>query len=392
KVQEKLPPRAFQKKDGTEGWIARVRVADESGSGFVVFWGDRMNDYNDLVAGEVYQFDVLAVKKNTFGNSTRIEFHANKDTSISKSGKKIEIKVQKLKIGEITETQSPISFEGRIKAIDEERQITLKDGTQTKNIKILIADETGDIVMIIWREAVEEVKKFKAGDPVKVENVTAVMNKFSSALEVRTAKDTRISKPAKSTVPAIEPVAPEKAFQRSSRLMVAGPLQRLSLDHVENNMAGEVIAQVISVSRYINNYMACPKCKKKVVLQDGVYTCVNDGKQPKASPRLIAKFTVDDGTGKINVSMIGDSVVKFFGITEQEKMKLAEKDDEGHRAEKDAILARVNDKILLKHFLFRGKVKLNEYQNEYEIVADSAAEVDLNKETAMIIHGIESSP
>ncbi|NMC07460.1 MAG: hypothetical protein GYA24_19750, partial [Candidatus Lokiarchaeota archaeon] len=61
KVMEKLPPRAFQKKDGTEGWIARVRVADESGSGFVVFWGDRMNDYNDLVAGEVYQFDVLAV-------------------------------------------------------------------------------------------------------------------------------------------------------------------------------------------------------------------------------------------------------------------------------------------------------------------------------------------
>jgi hypothetical protein len=138
--------------------------------------------------------------------------------------------------------------------------------------------------------------------------------------------------------------------------------------------------------------LACPKCKKKVTLAGDVYTCVNDGKQPRASPRLIAKLTVDDGAGKINVTMIGDSVVKFFGISDQEKVKLAEKDEiKGQRTDKDEILARVNDKILLKSFLFRGRVKFSDYQKEFEIIADSATDVDLNKEAATIVKEIESA-
>jgi ssDNA-binding replication factor A large subunit len=393
KVQEKLPPKTFTKKDGSEGSVARVRIADESSTAFVVFWADRMEDYNSLNAGEAYQFEGFAVKKNTFGNNTTLEFHANRASKITKSAQKIEIKVKKLKIGEVTETQLPISIEGRVKAIDEERQITLKDGTQTRNIKILIADETGSINMVAWREAVDDIKKFKPSDPIKVENVTAVKSRFNNdEMEIKIGKETRITKPQKSQVPAIETVAADKAFQRQKSALPTGPVQRLSLDHVEDNMAGEIIARVINVSRYINNYMACPKCKKKVTLQNDVYTCVNDGKQPGASPRLIAKMTVDDGFGKINVAMIGDSVVKFFGISEKEKMKLAEKEEPGGlRTEKDEILEKVNNRVLLKSFAFRGKVKLNDYQKELEIIADNATEVDLNKETSIIVKEIESA-
>jgi replication factor A1 len=392
KVVEKLPPKAFTKKDGSEGSVARVKVADVSTSSFVVFWADRMEDYNGLNAGEVYQFESLAVRKNTFGNTTTIEFHVSQSTKIAKSVKKIEINVKKLKIGDITETQSPISFEGRVSAIDEERQINLKDGTQTRNIKLMVADETGSINLVAWRETVDEVKKFKPNDPIKVENVTAAMSRFSNQLEAKLGKDTKITKPQKSLVPAIETVPADKAFSRSTSAIPTGPVQRLSLDHVEDNAFGEVVARVINVSRYINNYIACPKCKKKVTLIDGVFTCVNDGKQPRASPRLIAKLTVDDGVGKINVTMIGDSVVKFFSISDQEKAKLAEKEEiKGSRTGKDEILARVNDRILLKSYVFRGRVKFSEYQKEFEIIADSATEVDLNKETAMIVKEIESA-
>jgi hypothetical protein len=335
----------------------------------------------------------LAVKKNTFGNNTTIEFHANRASKITKVTKKIEIKVRKLKIGEIAETQAPISFEGRVKAMDEERQIALKDGTQTRNMKIMVADETGSINIVAWRDAVDDIKKFKPGDPIKVENVTAAKSRFNNdEMEAKLGKETKITKLQKTAVPVIETMAADKAFLRKTSALPSGPAQRLSLDQVEDNMVGEIVARVINVSKYINNYVACPKCKKKVTLQDNVYTCVNDGKQPKASPRLIAKMTVDDGVGKINVTMIGDSVVKFFGISEKEKMKLAEKDEQGgQRVEKDAILARVNDRILLKSYLFRGKIKLNDYQKELEIIADSAVEADLNKETALIVKEIESA-
>ncbi|MEX2719524.1 MAG: hypothetical protein Q6370_024860, partial [Candidatus Sigynarchaeota archaeon] len=391
KVQEKLPPRTFTRKDGTEGSVARVRVVDETGSAFIVFWADHMGDYNSLSAGDVYQFENLAVKRNSFGNSTTIEFHASRTTKITKSSKKIEILVQKLKIGNIVETQLPISFEGRVKAIDEERQITLKDGTQTRNIKFMVADDTGSITMIAWRDAVDEIKKFKPGDPIKIENVTAANNRFTNQIEAKLGRETKIIKPLASAVPAIETVSAEQAFTRLSSKIPTGPVPRLSLDRVEDNMFGEVVARVINVSRYINHYMACPKCKKKVTLQDDVYTCVNDGRQPKASPRLIAKLTIDDGAGKINVTMIGDSVTRFFGISEQEKVKIAKMENEGSKSEKDEILAKVNNRVLLKTYLFRGRVKYNDFQKEYEIIADSATEVDLNNETATIIKEIESA-
>jgi len=339
----------------------------------------------------VYQFENLAVKKNSYGNSTTLEFHANRATIITKSTKKVEIPVQKLKIGDIVETQSPISFEGRVKAIDEERQITLKDGTQTRNIKIMVADETGSITMIAWRDVVDEIKKFKPGDPIKIENVTAANSRFTNQVEAKLGRETKITKPQESLVPAIEPVPAEQAFARPASKIPTGPVPRLSLDHVEDNMFGEVAARVINISRYINNYMACPKCKKKVTLQGDVYTCVNDGRQPKASPRLIAKLTVDDGAGKINVTMIGDSVIKFFGISEQEKVKLAKTENDVSNSEKDEILARVNNRVLLKTYLFRGRVKFNDFQKEYEIIADTATEVDLNKETATIIKEMESA-
>ncbi|MBN2150489.1 MAG: hypothetical protein JW839_03480, partial [Candidatus Lokiarchaeota archaeon] len=93
RVQEKFPPRTFTKKDGSEGAVARVRVADESGSAFVVFWADRMDAYEGLDVGGVYQFESLSVRKNTFGNSTTLEFHVNRSTNIVKSTKAIEVGV-----------------------------------------------------------------------------------------------------------------------------------------------------------------------------------------------------------------------------------------------------------------------------------------------------------
>ncbi len=107
KVVEKFPPKAFTKKDGSEGSVARVRVADESGSGFIVFWADRMEDYNGLTAGEVYQFESLAVKKNTFGNTSTLEFHVNRSTKIAKSAKRVDAKFDPAALGSASGSAAP---------------------------------------------------------------------------------------------------------------------------------------------------------------------------------------------------------------------------------------------------------------------------------------------
>ena len=80
KVAVKMEPKMFQKKDGTDGTIGKVIVNDDSGSATVIFWKERMKDYDELNVGSVYEFSNLGVKFNTFRNE--IEFNVNKNTRI----------------------------------------------------------------------------------------------------------------------------------------------------------------------------------------------------------------------------------------------------------------------------------------------------------------------
>jgi len=504
KVIEKLPPRAFQKKDGTAGSVARVKVGDESAGGFIVFWADRMKDYEDLQVGEIYEFNNLAVKKSQVENG--LEFHVNRGSKIAKSNEalqvviaevplpagdatpkatieilheipqnafsinvkakiamkfdaksfnkngkegkvarvnivdkeqqsmtvvfwtermkdfdalnvgdvveikdvsaklnrdKVELTIKststittvgkeavqavKLKIGDIKENQAGISFEGRIKNVEEERQVKLKDGTQANLVNFVVGDETGSISVVAWRELADEVKKLKPGDPIMIENVNTGTNKFQGTIEARLVKSSKIAKLKKTSLPALDALPEDNIVSRASNGGQSGPGPRITLDKIEDNMRGDVLARITHLPKFINHYMACPDCRKKVTEQGGVFSCAIHGKVKQPSARLIARLTVDDGMGSINVSMIGDSVVDLFGITEQEKEKLAKQQQD------DEIMNAVSNRILLKSYIFRGRIKYNEYRQEFEIVADRVIEADLNKEIKTEVDEIESA-
>lgn len=79
---KKLEPKEFTKKDGTTGTVNKVIVKDESGTGVVIFWTERVDDYNAIVVDAKYQFKNVTVKFSDFKNEN--EFHANRETMVTK--------------------------------------------------------------------------------------------------------------------------------------------------------------------------------------------------------------------------------------------------------------------------------------------------------------------
>ena len=379
KIGSKSDIKQFTKGD-RQGSVGRLVLVDKNMQSIpVVFWNEKTPELATLSVGDVVQVTDVYARQGR----DQIEVHAKDSSTITVIGNE-EVSVSRVKIGDIKDKQSFIGFEGRVKHIDEIRDIPLKTGESVKNLKIIVGDETGSIGIVVWRDRVDELGNFKEGDAISIDGVSTSFNRFSNSVEVQLGSGTTITKPRSSSVPGLDQLPVDKPSPQSRGFSSQGPLQRIQLDELEADLRGEVLGRIVQISKYVNHYMACPKCKKKVTETNGVYTCANDGKVKNPAKRLIAKLTVDDGHGNITVSMIGDNVVDFFGLTPEESDQITED------SRRDAIIEKINNKFILKQYIFRGKVKYNDFRNEYEIIADRIVEPDLKSEITARLAAIES--
>lgn len=74
-----------------------------------------------------------------------------------------EYKISDLKTG-----NHNVSFIGRVKAISNVKKFVNRKGREGKLANILIADETGEIRVVLWTENIKLLKKFQEGDVLKI--------------------------------------------------------------------------------------------------------------------------------------------------------------------------------------------------------------------------------
>ena len=80
-VTTKVGAKDFTRKDGMTGTLGKILVSDDSGSATIVFWSERMADYEQLVVGNTYQFSGIGIKLSKY--SDELEFNVNKNTTIT---------------------------------------------------------------------------------------------------------------------------------------------------------------------------------------------------------------------------------------------------------------------------------------------------------------------
>lgn len=185
-VKGVFPSSTFQRKDGTEGKVLSLTIADKTGTIRAVFWNGKV----DVAAG-VQTGDVLKIERGYTreGREGRTELHAGINTQIS-INPKIDVELPKVeagdraKISQLSPGMFDVSVLARVLSIGEIRDFTRRDGTQGRMATVIIQDDSGAISMILWGDHADLADDINSGDTILVERGYARSGPFGLTLNI----------------------------------------------------------------------------------------------------------------------------------------------------------------------------------------------------------------
>lgn len=179
--------------------FARMLVTDKSGTIRVVLWNDKaeLADSDKIRVGQIVRFSHGYTKEGRLGH---VELHIGEkgEVDINPQEAKDEdyptIEELSTKIGEITSAfkNKKVNLIGELREIFQESTFERKDKTIGKVVRFILADETGEIPVVVWNEKVDEVKEIlKKGFKLQVVNGKA-KKALNGKLEIHADNETYI--------------------------------------------------------------------------------------------------------------------------------------------------------------------------------------------------------
>jgi len=156
------PPRTFN--GARSGKVANLMIADKDDTLRVVLWNDKVDfiESGEMKAGQVIRFFHGYTREDRNG---KVELHLG-----SKS--QIEIEPQNInadeypsigkfatKISKITKDCNNVHLAGTVKEVFPASTFTRSDMSTGTVMRLTLADETGEIPVVIWNEKAEELEK-----------------------------------------------------------------------------------------------------------------------------------------------------------------------------------------------------------------------------------------
>jgi replication factor A1 len=183
----------FKRKDGTNGKVRRVRLRDETGEIFVVFWDDRVDELGDVTEG--VQLRIMNAKVRTQPDG-RIELHVENATQFEKllgqtTPQTLLTAGATRRIAELKEEGGPFTIAGTVASAPEVREVTTFQQEKVLLASFDVEDETGKIRVTLWRKQAEQAKTLQASARIKLVNIYAKKG-FSNLLELTSRNSTII--------------------------------------------------------------------------------------------------------------------------------------------------------------------------------------------------------
>jgi len=141
KVMDKTEPKEFVRKDGEQGWVATLLLADETGTTRVVLWDEKAGAAVDIAVG-----DVLEIIGRHPGKSTT-EIYA---LALRKASCEITCSLPKNGVAGETLSAEPVDLDAVLIAREEIRTFSRRDGTTGEMMEIIIGDERGTARVVAW--------------------------------------------------------------------------------------------------------------------------------------------------------------------------------------------------------------------------------------------------
>jgi len=267
--------------------------------------------------------------------------------------------VNLIKIDEINEPKTPVSFNAKVIRKYEKRTFTTKDGSEGAVQNIFVGDETGVTRVVFWNEQTDLISNVNEGDIVKILNgYTTENNQYPDRVDVRYSQYSEIE---------INPEGVEINLPEFKTQEVETTEKKIS-ELEEGDRSVKLTAKIVDfeIPRY---YVGCPECFKKVMQDDGKHTCANHS-EVEGIKIPIVNLVVDDGTGSVNIVGFRDRASSLTELSNEEIVSLSE-DIEKYRD--------FSKKIIGGEVTFVGNVTLNNMTGDKQVFANNVDSLVFNK-------------
>jgi ssDNA-binding replication factor A large subunit len=190
-----FPTRTF--KGEKSGKFANLMIADKDAVLRVLLWNDKVDliESGEIKVGQIIRFSHGYTREDREGKT---EMHLSTRSQIE-----VEPKNEKAdsypcfdrcvtRIAEITQAQKDINLAGTVKEVFPMATFTRKDQSKGTVMRFILADETGEIRVVVWNKKAEELEKsLKINAQVQLVNAK-VKEKASGELEVHVNSKTYV--------------------------------------------------------------------------------------------------------------------------------------------------------------------------------------------------------
>ena len=246
---------------------------------------------------------------------------------------------QKMKISNLLSGMRRINITGKIIHVNRIVEYN-KNGRSGKIASFQIADETGNIRVVLWdinHIKLFETSEIKEGDSVEISNADI----RNGELHLSSFADIKLS---------------SAVFNEVQTKQV---VQHKTLDKVQMNDNLSVRAFIVQIFGP-TFYLVCPECNKKV---SETGTCETHGKVlPKKN--AILTLIIDDGTNNMRAVLFSEQIKKMVNSDELPTS--------------DSFMEKRNE-FIGKEIILEGNVRKNKLSENLEIFVNSTSDIDLDQ-------------
>jgi len=364
------PIKEFTKKDGEIGRVGSLTLLDSTGSKRLTFWNDDNDKIEKLEVGDVITISNLTPRLNTY-DSKSIDLYATRSSVVKKLSKSIQINGELVQdIGMLQDRKGVVSFKGKVTSIDNLKTIESKSGEKIPLLGFVVSDASDGIRMTLWRDSAEEFsEKLSIGQGLLLKNVMIRYSTFSERNEISLINESTLE------LQDFEIKDLKMIDLIKSRANFSGNYKKI--DSINTSANIELKGFIARDLSNITIYEACTKCFKKLD------NCVCD-EENETEFRMIVNLLIDDGSGSIRATFIGDIAEKLIMVKTEKLVQIKETPDF------DTFMEKKSSELLGKDIIIKGKAKFSDYSNSYEIMAYEFKYLNIDEELEREIRKIET--
>jgi replication factor A1 len=169
-VVDRYPASTFNRRDGSQGKVARLVLEEGGGRINVVLWDDRVNEFGDIKIGTKLRLVNVSARVRDEGGA---EVHLNWASAVEVVEEGVEPEEpasQWMKLSDLRAGMVGVNVAARVTMIGGVREFMRREGNTGKVASVLLEDDSGSLRLSLWDDEVELLKRMNVGMIVSVEN------------------------------------------------------------------------------------------------------------------------------------------------------------------------------------------------------------------------------